>query len=113
MANYNAYLVPGVIVAYVSGILQPLVTRTASFVCILAGPFLSILFDQAAYYGFDHELQAFHRAGLATLGCYGVVLIVSLATQHERDPEREQYTWSRFKSQRQSGEPPGVMVAKR
>ena len=62
MADYNAYLVPGVIVAYVAGILQPLVTRTASFVCILAGPFLSILFEQTAYYGFDHELQAFHRA---------------------------------------------------
>ena len=48
MADYNAYLVPGVIVAYVAGILQPFVTRTASFVCILAGPFLSILFEQAA-----------------------------------------------------------------
>ena len=70
MADYNAYLVPGVIVAYVAGILQPLVTRTASFVCILAGPLLSILFEHGAYYGFDHQLQAFHRAGLATLGCY-------------------------------------------
>ena len=50
---------------------------------------------------FDHELQAFHRAGLATLACYVVLLVVSLATQHERDPEREQYTWSRFKRQRQ------------
>ena len=30
MADYNAYLVPGVIVAYVAGILQPLVTRTAA-----------------------------------------------------------------------------------
>ena len=104
MVNYNAYLVPGVIVAYVAGILQPLVTRTASFVCILAGPFLSILFEQAAYYGFDHKLQAFHRTGLATLACYGLLLVVSLATRHERDPEREQYTWKRFKSQRQAGE---------
>ncbi len=104
MADYNAYLVPGVIVAYVAGILQPLVTRTAAFVCILAGPFLSILFEQIAWYGFDHQLQAFHRAALATLACYGVLLVVSLATQHQRDPDREQYTWSRFKSQRQSGE---------
>ncbi len=37
MADYNAYLVPGVIVAFIAGILQPFVTRTASFVCILAG----------------------------------------------------------------------------
>lgn len=100
MADYNAYLVPGVIVAYVAGILQPLVTRTAALVCILAGPVLSILFDQTAHFAFDHELQAFHRAGLATLTCYGVLLVVSLATRHERDHEREQYTFKRFKAQR-------------
>ena len=103
MADYNAYLVPGVIVAYVAGILQPLVTRTAALVCILAGPLLSILFEQIAYYQFDHRLQAFHRAGLATLGCYGVLLLVSLATQDQRDTEREQYTWSRFKREQPIG----------
>ena len=101
MADYNAYLVPGVIVAYVAGILQPWVTRTAAFACILAGPCLSILFDKAADYAFDHDLQAFHRAGLATLACYGVLLVVSLATQAERDSTREQFTFARFKSQRQ------------
>ena len=102
MADYNAYLVPGVIVAYVAGILQPLVTRTASFICILAGPILSILFEQAAYFGFDHQLQAFHRAALATLACYALLLVVSFATQHQRDAEREQYTWSLFKRRRQN-----------
>lgn len=99
MVDYNAYLVPGVIVAYVSGILQPLVTRTAAFVCILAGPLLSILFEQAAYHGFAHDLQSFHRAAFATLGCYGVLVLVSLATQHERDAEREQFTWSKYARQ--------------
>jgi len=98
MADYNAYLVPGVIVAYVAGILQPMVTRTAAFACILAGPFLSILFERTSYHMFDHSLQGFHRAGLATLACYGVVLVVSLLSQHERDNTREQYTWFRFKS---------------
>lgn len=100
MADYNAYLVPGVIVAYVAGILQPFVTRSASFACILAGPFLSIAFERVAKLGFDHDLQAFHRAGLATLACYGVVLLVSLLTQHERDDGREHYTWKRFKRER-------------
>ena len=104
MADYNAYLVPGVIVAYVAGILQPFVTRSASFVCILAGPLLSIAFEQCAWRAFDHDLQAFHRAALATLACYGLVLVVSLATQHQRDPEREQFTWSRFNRQPQSEE---------
>ncbi len=99
MADFNAYLVPGVIVAYVAGILQPLVTRTASFVCILAGPILSILFDQGASYGFEHTLQAFHRAGLATVGCYVVLIVVSLATQSERDPDREHFTWSRYQQE--------------
>ena len=100
MADFNAYLVPGVIVAYVAGIRQPFVTRTAAFVCILAGPLLSILFEQVARHGFDHQLQAFHRAALATLVCYGVLLVVSLATQHQRDADREQYTWTRFKRER-------------
>ncbi len=100
MADYNAYLVPGVIVAYVAGILQPFVTRSASLACILAGPLVSIGFDQGAFYAFDHDLQAFHRAALATISCYAVVLIVSFATQHERDNDREQFTWFRFKRQR-------------
>src|SRR5262249_61477140 len=80
-----------------AGILQPWVTGSAAFICILAGPFLSILFEQAAARGFDHQLQAFHRAGLATLACYGVIVLVSLVTQRERDSENEQYTWGRFK----------------
>ena len=100
MADFNAYLVPGVIVAYVAGIRQPFVTRTAAFVCILAGPILSIVFEQVARLGFDHQLQAFHRAALATLTCYAVLVVVSLTTQHERDADREQYTWARFRRER-------------
>lgn len=99
MADFNAYLVPGVIVAYVAGMLQPYVTRAASFSCILAGPFLSILIEQTAYRLLGHSLQAFHRAGLATLGCYLVLLTVSAATQSQRDEERELFTWRRFHGQ--------------
>jgi Na+/proline symporter len=104
MADYNAYLVPGVIVAYVAGILQPFVTRTAAFVCILAGPFLSILFEQAARHGFAHNLQSFHRAALATIACYGVLVAVSFATATERDTDREQYTWTRFRNEKPIGD---------
>lgn len=100
MADFNAYLVPGVIVAYVAGIRQPFVTRTAALVCILVGPISSIVFEQVARFGFDHQLQAFHRAALATLTCYAALLVVSLATQHERDSDREQYTWARFRRER-------------
>lgn len=100
MADFNAYLVPGVIVAYVAGIRQPFVTRTAALICILAGPISSIVFEQVARYGFDHQLQAFHRAALATLTCYAVLVGVSLTTQHERNSDREQYTWARFRRER-------------
>jgi len=100
MADYNAYLVPGVIVAYVAGILQPLVTPSAAFLTILAGPILSIIFEQGAKIGFNHNLQAFHRAGLATVACYITLIIVSLATKSERNHDRELYTWHRFKSER-------------
>jgi SSS family solute:Na+ symporter len=100
MADFNAYLVPGVIVTYVAGILQPFVTRTAAFMCILAGPLLSVAFEQTAALAFGHSLQAFHRAGLATVACYAVIVLVSALTQRERDSDRELYTWKRFKSQR-------------
>jgi SSS family solute:Na+ symporter len=104
MANYNAYLVPGVLVAFIAGILQPFVTRTASLVCILAGPVLSVAFEQAAARGFDHALQAFHRAGLATVACYVVLVAVSFLTQGERNVERERYTWGRFRREASADE---------
>jgi len=99
MVEYNSYLVPGVIVAYVAGILQPFVTPTASFVTIIAGPLLSVFFEQGAKLGFKHDLQQFHRAALATIGCYIVLIIVSLFTASERDADRELYTWHRFKTE--------------
>ena len=104
MADYNAYLVPGVIVAYIAGILQPRMTPTGSFACILSGPLLSVLFERAAAGLFDHQLQGFHRAGLATVACYLVLLVVSLLTRRERNAEREHFTWARFKSERQADE---------
>ncbi len=100
MADYNAYLVPGVLVAFIAGILQPFVTRTASLACIIAGPTLSIAFERAALFGFEHKLQAFHRAGLATVACYAVLLVTSACTQRERDGAREHFTWRRFREER-------------
>ncbi len=102
MVDYNAYLVPGVIVAYVAGILQPMVTGSAAFLCILAGPVLSMIFEQVSQRALGHDLQGFHRAALATIGCYAVLVAVSLATRHERDTEREKWTWARFKREQKS-----------
>jgi solute:Na+ symporter, SSS family len=97
MADYNAYLVPGVLVAFLAGILQPMVTRTGAVVCILVGPIASVLLEQGANWGFDHKLQAFHRAGLATVVCYAALLVVSLAFSNERSADREQYVWWRYR----------------
>jgi SSS family solute:Na+ symporter len=97
MADYNAYLVPGVLVAFLAGIFQANVTATGSFACILAGPAASVLLERGALHGFDHNLQAFHRAGLAALVSYIVLLAVSLVYRHERSAEAEQYLWWRYR----------------
>lgn len=106
MADYNAYLVPGVIVAYVVGILQPSATASGALASIVAGPLLSIALVQGASRIWDHDLQAFHRAGLATVGCYLVLLIVSGLTRHERSDAREQYTWGKYRDRSLDGDAP-------
>ncbi len=97
MADYNAYLVPGVLVAFIAGILQPFVTRSASVASIVAGPMAAVVLEQSSSALFDHRLQAFHRTGLATVVCYLVLIATSLVTQRERDAEREFFTWARFR----------------
>jgi len=93
MADYNAYLVPGVLVAFLAGILQRFLTPTGAVACIVAGPLASIALEQGAWYLLEHRLQAFHRAGLATVVSYLVLVLTSLGTQSERSAEREQYLW--------------------
>jgi SSS family solute:Na+ symporter len=93
MADYNAYLVPGVLIAFLAGIFQKHVTPTGAVACIVAGPVSSVLFEQGSAWLLDHHLQAFHRAGLAAVASYVVLLLVSLGTQSERSAEREKYLW--------------------
>ncbi len=75
--------------------------------CILTGPIASVLFERAARHGFDHELQAFHRTGLAALVSYLVLLSVSWLYRQERSAEAEQYLWWRY---RQGGDDEGPVV---
>ncbi|MEX2559886.1 MAG: sodium/solute symporter [Pirellulales bacterium] len=96
MVDYNAYLVPGVLVAFLAGILQPRITRTASFACMLAGPILSVLLEQGALLA-GHRLQYLHRTGLAALLCYLVLVVVSRLYRSERSDATEQYTWWRYR----------------
>ena len=97
MADYNAYLVPGVLVAFLAGIFQARLTATGSFACILTGPVASVLLERGAKHGFDHELQAFHRAGLAAAISYVVLVVVSWLYRGERSEEKEQYLWWRYR----------------
>lgn len=97
MVDYNAYLVPGVLVAFLIGILQRNVTATGSVACIVAGPIASVLFEQGSGRLLGHTLQHFHRAGLAAVACYFVLLVVSWLTASERSAEREQYIWWRYR----------------
>lgn len=101
MADYNAYLVPGIIIAFLAGILSPRVTRTAAFACILVGPIASIAIDRIAAWrsalnGEEGSIQAFHRTALAALVCVATLIVASFLSQRERSDEREQYTWRRY-----------------
>ncbi|HVC94037.1 MAG TPA: sodium/solute symporter [Pirellulales bacterium] len=104
MADYNAYLVPGVLVAFLAGILQASVTRTGSVACILTGPITSVLFERCARWWFAHDLQAFHRTGLAAVASYAVLLAVSRLCKSERNAEAEQYIWWRYRHETGDGE---------
>lgn len=95
MVDYNGYLVPGVLVAFLAGILQTRMTATGAFASILSGPVISIVLEQGHALLFQQKLQAFHRIGLTGVGCYLVLWLVSLRTVKERSAEREQFVWSR------------------
>jgi len=97
MADYNAYLVPGVLVAFLAGIFHRFVTPTGAVACIIAGPIASVVLEQSAALFLHHKLQAFHRAGLATVVCYFVLLVVSFMTPQERSADREQYLWATYR----------------
>jgi SSS family solute:Na+ symporter len=98
MVNYESYLVPGVLVAFMCGIFHRFVTATGAFASILVGPAMSLAIDLAWPRMFEgKEIQAFHRVALVTAVCYAVMLAVSMMTQRERSAEREQYLWAKYR----------------
>jgi SSS family solute:Na+ symporter len=103
MVSYEAYLVPGVLVAFMAGIFHRFVTGTAAMACILVGPVMSLAVDLwwpqmlDGQIHFDGQIQAFHRVAVVTAVCYAILLGVSALTQHERSAEREQYLWAKYR----------------
>lgn len=97
MVNYNAYFVPGVLVAFLGGILLPWPTKSGAWASILLGPVVSVVYERAALGLWDHHLQSFHRAALAAATCCVLLVGVSLCRPSERSAEREQYLWWRYR----------------
>jgi solute:Na+ symporter, SSS family len=98
MVDYESYLVPGVLVAFMAGIFHRVATATGAVVSILVGPIASMAFDLLWPRMFEGQpIQAFHRVALVTAVCYAALLLTSTMTQRERSAEREQYLWSRYR----------------
>lgn len=97
MVSYEAYLVPGVLVAFMAGIFHRFVTGTGAMACILIGPVMSLAVDLGWPRIWGDPIQAFHRVAIVTAICYAVLLGVSAITQFERSAEREQYLWARYR----------------
>lgn len=97
MVDYESYLVPGVLVAFMCGIFHRFATATGAVASILVGPVMSLAIDLGWPRLLGREIQSFHRVALVTAICYAVLALVSSRTQHERSAEREQYLWSRYR----------------
>ena len=93
MVSYTAYLVPGLLIAFLAGILLRGVTATGAVWCILAGPIGSVVLELGARYGLGHRLQTFHRCGLAAALSFFVLLIISQLYRHERHSDGAQFVW--------------------
>ncbi len=97
MVDYESYLVPGVLVAFMAGIFHRFVTPTGAVACIVVGPLASLGVDLGWPEVFDGGIQMFHRVAIVTAICYAVLAVVSFRTQAERSPDREQYLWARYR----------------
>ncbi|MEX2187495.1 MAG: sodium/solute symporter [Pirellulales bacterium] len=97
MVDYESYLVPGVLVAFMAGIFHRFVTPTAAVACICIGPLASLGVDLGWPKAFGGDIQTFHRVAIVTAICYAALLAVSSRTQSERSPDREQYLWARYR----------------
>ena len=102
IVDYQAYLTPGVLVAFFMGIFWRRSTPAAGIVTILSGIFFSwfVEFAYARFAGgapaivevFGENLHFFHRVVVIILMCVAVNVIVSCLTR--RDSEKERLVWA-------------------
>lgn len=113
LVDQTSHLVPGVLVAFLAGILWRGATATGSFAAILLSPFYSVLAGWSYEYDLvryplvreflGSELNFLHRAAVTALFAWCVLIVVSLLTKHTREREREQYVWWEYRRDPEEG----------
>ena len=103
----TGHLVPGVLIAFLFGVLWRGGTATAAFAAILAAPFFSFGLEwgynawlAASLPGAEtvrpwlgSQLNFLHRTALTSLFAGAVLLLGSRLDPNGRDPDAERYTW--------------------
>ncbi|MDX1959140.1 MAG: sodium/solute symporter [Leptospiraceae bacterium] len=97
----SSYLTPGIVVAFLAGILSRRVSPSAAFFAILFAPIFSLVLE----YGYDNYLNQFlilknifgvklnflHRVAITIGGSYLILIIISRFSK--RYPDRELLNW--------------------
>lgn len=102
VVDYQNYLTPGILVAFVLGMLWRRGTATAAFVTIVSGIFFSWLIEYLYNYHlgsdpnvaelFGEKLNFFHRVVGVILLCCVIHVVVSLLTA--KDEEKSRLVWA-------------------
>lgn len=102
IVDYQGYLTPGLLVAFLMGMFWKRGTGTGAFTTMIAGVFLSWLVEYSykSYFvtipavneAFGDQLNFFHRVFVVILLCIVVHVVVSLLTKP--DPEKSRLVWT-------------------
>ncbi len=112
IASQQGHLIPGVLVAFLIGVLWHGATGHGAVAAILSAPFFSVLVERA--YGvwagesgplaetirqtFGPSLNFMHRTALTVVFAAAVLIVVSRLTQHSRNRHGETFTWWAYHS---------------
>ena len=112
IASQQGHLIPGVLVAFLIGVLWRGATGHGAVAAILSVPFFSVLVERA--YGvwaggsgplaqsvreaFGSNLNFMHRTALTVVFAAAVLIVVSRLTQHSRNRDGETLTWWAYRS---------------
>ena len=112
LANQTGHLQPGIVVAFLAGVLWRGATASGGFLAIIVSPFFSVFIERAyphwasgssgpaewVQLSFGPQLNFLHRVALTGLFATVLIVVVSRLTQHTRDPKTDRYTWWAYRS---------------